>query len=140
MRLRGEQCTFSVADAKGLYTPNALQDHIHVPCAMMDDFLNSSPCLCAMHACTSTDCRPQLQRCHWMHRSPDSTQGGQWMRGGGWRAWVVNSARAAQPNEVHNEIDRLRAELRGDFRSALRHAYVGPRSGLPHRPLPCLSR
>ena len=59
------------------------------------------------------------------------------MQGGGWRAWVVNNARAARPNEARNEIDRLRAELRGDFRSALRHAYVGPRSGLPHGLLLC---
>ena len=49
------------------------------------------------------------------------------MQGGGWRAWVVNNAKAAKPNEARNEIDRLRAELRGDFRSALRHAYLGPR-------------
>ena len=59
------------------------------------------------------------------------------MQGGGWRAWVVENARAAQPNQARNEIDRLRAELRGDFRSALRHAYVGPRSGPPHGPLLC---
>ena len=59
------------------------------------------------------------------------------MQGGGWRAWVVNNARAARPNEARNEIDRLRAELRGDFRSALRHAYVGPRSGPSHGLLLC---
>ena len=50
------------------------------------------------------------------------------MQGGGWRAWVASNAKAAKPNEARNEIDRLRAELRGDFRSALRHAYLGPRS------------
>ena len=51
---------------------------------------------------------------------------------------MVNNARAVRPNEARNEIDRLRAELRGDFRSALRHAYVGPRSGPPPGPLLCL--
>lgn len=55
---------------------------------------------------------------------------GEWLQGGGWRAWVVNNARASRPNEARNEIDRLRAELRGDFRSALRHAYLGPRSAV----------
>ena len=35
--------------------------------------------------------------------------------------------RQRSPSEARNEIDRLRAELRGDFRSALRHAYLGPR-------------
>ena len=43
---------------------------------------------------------------------------------------MVNNAKASKPGETRNEIDRLRAELRGDFRSALRHAYLGPRCGL----------
>ena len=43
---------------------------------------------------------------------------------------MVNNARASRPSEARNEIDRLRAELRGDFRSALRHAYLGPRSAV----------
>lgn len=52
------------------------------------------------------------------------------MQGGGWRAWVVNNAKASRPYKARNEIDRLRAELRVDFRSALRHAYLGPRYAL----------
>ncbi len=61
-------------------------------------------------------------------RAEDGREQGGWMQGGGWRAWVVSSAKAPAPNETRGEIDRLRAELRGDFRSALRHAYLGPRS------------
>lgn len=60
-------------------------------------------------------------------RADNGTEQGEWMQGGGWRAWVVSNAKPTKPSEARNEIDRLRAELRGDFRSALRHAYLGPR-------------
>ena len=42
----------------------------------------------------------------------------------------MNNAKVPKPGEARNEIDRLRAELQGDFRSALRHAYLGPRCRL----------
>ena len=65
-------------------------------------------------------------------RAEDGREQGEWMQGGGWRAWIVSNAKAPAPNETRGEIDRLRAELRGDFRSALRHAYLGPRSHSLH--------
>lgn len=52
---------------------------------------------------------------------------GDWVQGGGWRAWVAGTARSQDIANPSNELDRLRAELRNDFRSALRHAYLGPR-------------
>ena len=60
-------------------------------------------------------------------RAHDGAEQGEWLQGGGWRAWIASNARVPTPKEARGEIDRLRAELRGDFRSALRHAYLGPR-------------
>ena len=40
---------------------------------------------------------------------------------------MAATAASAKPKQApRNEVDRLRAELRADFRSALRHAYLGP--------------
>jgi hypothetical protein len=45
---------------------------------------------------------------------------------------VAATAAARKPDQApHGEVDRLRAELRADFRSALRHAYLGPECALP---------
>lgn len=40
---------------------------------------------------------------------------------------MAGTARSQDIANPSNELDRLRAELRNDFRSALRHAYLGPR-------------
>ncbi|BDA49240.1 probable chaperone protein DnaJ at N-terminal half [Coccomyxa sp. Obi] len=61
---------------------------------------------------------------------------GEWVQGGGWRTWVARTVRNRDAIRPRNELDRLRAELRGDFRSALRHAYLGPKLNLGKGELP----
>lgn len=65
-------------------------------------------------ALSSQPCRPD---------STDTEQEGEWVPGAGWFAWA---ARTPQPPAA-NQIDKLRAELRHEFRAAVRHAYLGPR-------------
>ena len=64
---------------------------------------------------------------------------GEWLRGrgAGWREWVASTAReqpVQAPGPGGRQVDRLRAELRADFRSALRHAYLGPECDPPLAP------
>lgn len=51
----------------------------------------------------------------------------QWLQGRGWRAWASRVVYHEEKATPQNELDRIRRELRGDFRSALRHACLGPR-------------
>ena len=48
----------------------------------------------------------------------------QWIQGGGWAAWAAS---APEPPRAGSEVDHIRAELRTELRSALRHAYLGPK-------------
>ena len=46
-----------------------------------------------------------------------------WVQGGGWAAWAATAPSAPKPTK---KVARLRESLRGELRSALRHAYLGP--------------
>lgn len=82
--------------------------------------------LCAVLMKVRCD-RAQLTQISTYGRQRQGEQG-EWLRqgGGGWREWVAGAA-AEQPKKASgSQVDRLRAELRADFRTALRHAYLGP--------------
>lgn len=57
---------------------------------------------------------------------------GEWVPGAGWFAWATRPA--SQPKA--GQVDKLRAELRTEFRAALRHAYLGPRVDVSFGELP----
>ncbi|KAK9814314.1 hypothetical protein WJX72_003841 [[Myrmecia] bisecta] len=61
----------------------------------------------------------------------DSSDPDGWMPGEGFWAWTRQT-----DGVPHNQVDRLRAELKSEVRAALRHAYLGPRLEVESGQLP----